>query len=1128
VSIQVALNHVTQYHYDRPVLLGPQVVRLRPAPHARTRILSYSMRVEPGKHFINWQQDPQSNYQARLVFPDRTRVLRVEIDLVVEMAVFNPFDFFLEPRAEHYPFEYDSEQASELAPFRTCLPLTPRLEAFVASVSRARRPMMDMLVEINQRLQGEVAYLIRMEPGVQSPEETLTLGSGSCRDSAWLFVQVARQLGFAARFASGYLIQLAPDQKSLDGPSGPASDFTDLHAWAEIYLPGAGWIGFDPTSGLLAGEGHVPLACTPEPASAAPISGAVEVCEVEFSHAMQVTRIAETPRVTRPYTEAQWEAIDALGQAVDDDLASLDVRLTQGGEPTFVSVDDRNGAEWNTEAMGPDKLARAEALTARLRARYAPQGLMHHGQGKWYPGEQLPRWSLNLFWRRDGEPIWHDPALVADESTDCPVDESTGATFLAALATRLGVNQSCVFEAFEDAWYYLWRERRLPANVDPFDSRLADPQERERLRRIFMRGLDRVAGHVLPIGRATHGAPRWVSGPWFLREQRCYLVPGDSPMGYRLPIDSQPWVEDTDYPFTHPIDPTVEPQPLPRAGEWPLSARPPVTAIASPGGASQSAVARAPTRTGRDLMNGRPVDARPALFESAAWITRTALCAEVRGGILHLFMPPVAALEDYLELVAAIEAVAASMRLPVRLEGYEPPRDPRLALLRVTPDPGVIEVNVQPAASWAELVDQTTFLYAAARESRLTSEKFMLDGRHTGTGGGNHLVFGGATPNDSPFLRRPDLLASLIACWHNHPSLSYLFSGLFIGPTSQAPRIDEARHESVYEMEIALSQIAGKAGEPVLPWFIDRTLRNLLIDVTGNTHRAEFCIDKLYSPDSSTGRLGLLEMRGFEMPPHERMSLAQQLLVRALIARFWQRPYRPARLQRWGTELHDRFMLPWFIWQDFTDVLHELKESGYDLDPAWFAPHFEFRFPVLGDYALEGIHLELRMALEPWHVMGEEGAAGGSVRYVDASLERVQLKATGWIEGRHQLTCDGRLVPLAATGRTGEFVAGVRYRAWNAPSSLHPGIGSHAPLTFDLIDTWTGRSLGGCQYHVAHPGGRNYVTFPVNAYEAEARRLARFARFGHTPGSVSTRPEPRNPAYPFTLDLRRAPTPYDA
>lgn len=1130
MSIHVALNHVTHYRYDRPVNLGPQVVRLRPAPHSRTRVLSYSMRVEPAKHFINWQQDPQSNYLARLVFPDPTTEFRIEVDLVAEMSVLNPFDFFLEPSAEHFPFEYDPSLAHELAPYREKTPLTPAFERYLASVPREKKQTTNFLVELNQRLQKDIAYLIRMEPGVQEPEQTLVKASGSCRDSGWLLVQLLRHLGLAARFVSGYLIQLKSDVKALDGPSGTEVDFTDLHAWCEVYLPGAGWIGLDPTSGLLAGEGHIPLACSPDPSSAAPVTGALEECETEFEHHMKVSRVWEAPRVTLPYTDEQWADIEKLGHQVDADLNRRDVRLTQGGEPTFVSVDDRDGAEWNTDALGPTKRLLSAELMDKLRVKYGQGGLLHYGQGKWYPGEQLPRWSLNLFWRRDREPLWSDPALFADERKDYDVTDTQAREFLHGVARRLAVDTKHVFAAFEDTWYYLWRERKLPTNVDPFDARLSDPMERDRLRKVFEQGLDRVVGHVLPIMRnpKPDALPRWQSGRWFLRDERCYLIPGDSAMGYRLPLDSLPWAKDTDLPWVHLPDQTQPFAPLPpyrrlryaigsSEGGWANG----VTGSDERGLAWREAGAGG-ANLGHPLTDGAAV--RPAPFESAASITRTALCAEPRGGRLYLFMPPASALEDYLELVAAIEDTAQSLQIPVILEGYEPPKDPRLASLRVTPDPGVIEVNIHPAHSWEELVDQTTHLYQAAHETRLSTEKFMLDGRHTGTGGGNHFVLGGATVADSPFLRRPDLLTSMVAYWHNHPALSYLFSGLFIGPTSQAPRVDEARNDSVYEIEIAFAELQRVTKEQhgnCPPWLLDRIMRNLLIDVTGNTHRAEFCIDKLYSPDGAAGRLGLLEMRAFEMPPHARMSLTQQLLMRALVSRFWAQPYKPARLKRWGTELHDRFMLPHFVWEDLADVVTELNEFGYPIRADWFAPHWNFRFPRLGDFSARGVDVEVRLALEPWHVMGEEGAAGGTVRFVDSSVERVQLKVTGLVDDRHVLTCNGRAVPLQPTGRVGEFVGAVRYRAWAPPSALHPTIPMQAPLVFDLVDGWMGRSMGGCQYHVAHPGGRNYSTFPVNAYEAEARRLARFFRLGHTPGEMAVPKEERNPNFPFTLDLRR-------
>jgi uncharacterized protein (DUF2126 family)/transglutaminase-like putative cysteine protease len=1100
MAIHVALRHQTRYEYDRPVTLSPHVVRLRPAPHCRTPILSYSLKVEPRKHFINWQQDPHGNYLARVVFPEITQQLLVDVEVIAEMAVLNPFDFFLEPSAETFPFDYEPALAKQLAPFLERLPAEPKFGALIERIDRRSQRTIDFLVSLNQRLAQEIRYIIRLEPGVQTPEQTLSLVSGSCRDSAWLLVQVLRHWGLAARFVSGYLIQLTPDVKALDGPTGPDADFTDLHAWAEVYLPGAGWIGLDPTSGLLAGEGHIPLAATPEPVSAAPVTGAVDTSEVMFTHEMSVRRIYESPRVTKPYTDEQWRHIDALGHRIDAELSAYDVRLTMGGEPTFVSVDDMDGVEWNFTALGPDKRRLAGSLVRRLKDRFARGALLHFGQGKWYPGESLPRWALGCWWRRDGVPIWTDDRLIADESVDYGHGCAEARRFMEALAGTLAIEGDHVIPAYEDVWHYLWRERRLPVNVDPLKSELKDEEVRARLARVFEQGLDRVAGYVLPIGRrANAGAGGWVSGKWFLRTEHMFLIPGDSPIGYRLPLDSLPWAAPGDRdPDIDAIGETDPFAPRETLGHRQLAVR-----IVEREGA--------PTGPGMLLQP-------PARGASAAGVIRTALCIEPRDGRIYIFMPPMRTTEDYLDLVAAIEQTAAALSLPVIIEGTPPEADPRLNHIKVTPDPGVIEVNMHPAHSWPELVEQTSALYEEAHQTRLGTEKFLLDGRHTGTGGGNHMVLGGPTAADSPLLRRPDLLRSLLGFWHNHPSLSFLFSGLFFGPTSQHPRVDEGRNDVLHELEIAFAQLPDDGDAP--RWLIDRVLRHLLVDVTGNTHRAEFCIDKLYAPETSSGRQGLVELRSFEMPPHARMSLAQQLLLRALLVRFWKTPY-VEKLARWGTALHDRFMLPHFVADDFQDVLGDLGRHGYPVQPEWFAPHFEFRFPLYGSIAPRGIHVELRQALEPWYVLGEEPGAGGAVRYVDSSVERLQIKVTGMTHSRHFLACNGRSVPLHPTGTAGEFVAGVRYRAWQPPSCLHPTIPVHAPLVFDVVDTWNQRSLGGCTYSVSHPGGRNFEAFPVNAYEAESRRLARFSPTGHTTGTMTVPAEERHPDSPFTLDLRR-------
>lgn len=1061
MSLKVVLSHKTHYAFDKPINLSPHVIRLRPAPHSRTPIEAYSLKIKPDTHFINWQQDPFGNYLARIVFPEKTTELEIDVEVLAELVSINPFDFFVEDYATQFPFKYKKELKKELSPYLKVTSKGKLLKEFVKEIDLTPRNINDFLVELNIKLNQHLNYTVRMEPGIQTCEVTLGKKLGSCRDFAWLFVQIFRHLGLAARFVSGYLVQLKADVESLDGPSGPAEDFTDLHAWTEVYVPGAGWIGLDATSGLFAGEGHIPLACTPNPESAAPVEGAMDKCEVEFDFSNTVTRIFESPRVTKPYRTEQWEAIKSLGFEVDKELVANDVRMSMGGEPTFVSIDDQESPQWNTDADGPHKRQLANVLSRRLLNTFGHGGMLHHAQGKWYPGEPLPRWMSTIFWRKDGKQIWKNHDLLASLDKTYDVTSEDAKKFLARLCVNLGVNEQHILDAYNDPLVALLQEAQLPIDIDPLKVNLKDSWERKALAESLSKGLNTPCGFVLPLNA---DAKHWVTCTWKFRRGHLFLLSGTSPVGLRLPLDSL--IENPPYELDQGLDNDVFAA-LPQLGEY------------------HSKIAARAVKSVKK--------AKQEIF------VRTALSAEVREGKLFLFLPPLKRTDAFLDLIASIETTAGELKIPVMIEGYEPPHDLRIEKMRVTPDPGVIEVNIHPTSSWGELTELISTLYQEAHFSRLGTEKFMQDGKHTGTGGGNHVTIGGMTPSDSPLLRSPDLLRSLITFWQHHPGLSYLFSGSFIGPTSQAPRVDEGRAENLYELEIAFSQIP--QGQEVPFWLTDRLFRHMLTDITGNTHRSEFCIDKLYSPDSSTGRLGILELRGFDMPPHQEMSLMQMLLVRTLVSLFWRKPYKH-KLVRWGTQLHDKFLIEHYVRQDIRDIVEFLRDEGYPFELDWFDPFFEFRFPLYGLNMIEGISCELRAGIEPWHVLGEESSSQGTARYVDSSLERVQVKVSNFVNERYVLTCNGVKVPLVSTGVEGEYVAGVRYRAWQPWSALHPTIGVDTPLVFDIVDKWNRRSLGGFTYHVSHPGGRSYDTFPVNSLEAQSRRFSRYTAFGHSQGEL--------------------------
>lgn len=1061
MSIQVALNHRTQYRYDKAVSLGPQVIRLRPAPHCRTPILSYSLSVIPVDHLLNWQLDVHHNHLARVFFRDKTNEFIVEVDLVAELCPFNPFDFFLEPGVEDCPFEYVLELAKDLEPYLSVEPAGPLLQAFLDKLSGGKRGTIGFLVDLNRRVRDQIGYVTRLYPGVQTCEQTLEQRVGSCRDSAWLLVQILRHLGIAARFVSGYLIQMASDERAPEDRSGLQTDSADFHAWAEAFLPGAGWIGMDPTSGLFAGEGHIPLVCTPNVSKAAPIEGTTEPANVDFDYSMSIRRLNDAPRPTRPFSEEDWVQVEQVAQCVDADLEAQDVRLTMGGEPTFVGIDEPESPQWNIDALGPMKRTRGLALIQCLREKTPPGAMLHYGQGKWYPGEPLPRWALSCFWRGDGIPVWENIDLIAREDQDYCFGAANALEFMEALTRRLQVSVENVLPAYNAE----------TASTEP-------------------------AGYILPIRRRQPAAQLcWSSQLWFALPEPLVLTPGDSPIGYRIPTEVMPWVAPDEIAYEYEAAPFTD-------------------------------RVRLPSRPARrmDLFEKKPgADPLPALSSTAETTTeliRPSLCVQAREGRLHVFLPYASQLADYLDLLAAVEDTCQHLQKPVWLEGYVPPSDARLRSFSVTPDPGVLEVNLPPASNWNELEQFNTVLFEEARRNRLTAEKFAYDGSHIATGGGNHIVLGGATVLDSPFLRRPDLLRSMVTFWQNHPSLSYLFSGMYVGPTSQYPRVDEARMDALYELEVAFRHLPAT---DCPPFIVDGLFRNLLVDMTGNSHRAEFCIDKLYPPEGLGLRLGLLELRAFEMAPHVRMGLVEMLLIRALVCMFWKRPFEGS-LVRWGTALHDRFMLPHFVRSDFSDVLDQLRQSGYNFDEKWFASHLEFRFPKIGSIAAEGVELELRQALEPWNVLAEETTSGRTVRTVDSSLERMQAKMSGFTpESRYMVACNGRRVPLHRTGepsKPGEAVAGIRYRARRLSAALHPTIPVHTPLVFDIIDRWKERSIGRCTYHARPPDGNVYTARPVSATEAEDRRQKRFEKSNHAPAKITVLEEEPNPIFPMTLDLR--------
>lgn len=1083
--MRVLIQHRSRYVYPQPALLGPQVIRLRPSDHTRARIESYALAIGP-EHRMHWQRDPHGNHVARATFKagQATSQLELLVELGVDIQPVNPFDFFVDDRVKTVPFSYPERLDGELAPYLDIGDPAYRLGRKATELLQTlpwSGDTIGLLVAMNAAVARHISYVIRDEPGVWTPEETLVQGRGSCRDSAVLLVALMRARGIAARFVSGYLVQLADEGMIPDEPRGVGRDVVDLHAWAEAYLPGAGWIGFDATSGLLTGEGHIPLAATATPAHAAPLDGTSSVAASEVQFETSIARLGHEARPTAPYTDEVWTELAAAGDRADQVIEAAGLEVWIGGEPTFTARERVERDEWQTGALGDDKWRRGRRLAELLRDQLAGGGAILHRMGKHYPGESKPRWALDVIARRDGAAVW--PAR------ELPDDGTTGAAHHVAeeLAAALGVAPA-LHPAYEDPWEVIRDEAQLPVGIDPKTAGLDDPEERRRLAAVMDRGVGQVVGWVLPLGRLD-GA--WVTEPWQLRREHLFLVPGDSPLGLRLPLGSLiggappvTWADALDLP-----DPRRDDHPVDQARAGETAARP-----------ARSA----------------PNDAAPGRHG-----LRTAIAIEPRDGQLWVFLPPLARFEDFCALLAALDAARVATGHQLHLEGYAPPPSPQLLRFAVTPDPGVLEVNLPPATTSREVAALHQAVFDAALAAGLTAERYLLDGRAAGSGGGNHITIGASSPARSPWLRRPDLLASLITFTQHHPSLSYLFSGLFVGPTSQAPRIDEARHDALYELELALPPLFEAARGAVPPaWQVDALLRNLLVDVAGSTHRAEISIDKLFDPGTPYGRQGLVELRAFEMPPHPRMLAAQAIVVRALIAAFAGEPYRHA-LVRWGSALHDRFLLPYFLWRDFEDVLGYLAARGVALPAEAYRPFVELRCPLVGTLDVEGGRLEVRNAIEPWHVLGEQATQTGTARYVDSSIERLELRAIGIDPERYAIAVNHAIAPLREGAGRDVRVGGVRFRAWCPPHALHPHLGIHHPLRIDVVDTWARRGVAAGAYHVWHPEGRAFDAAPLTRVEAAARRAQRFTREGPASWPVRARAVAPHPEQPHTLDLRR-------
>lgn len=1106
MSTPVALIHHIEQAFGSRRTVPTHWLRVRPAPHTRPAVTAYTIQVDCQPHFLNWVRDPFENHVARLDLPEPVTGLALTVEILADLVPLNPFDFLTESEATRFPFEYAEQTRKELAPYLKIETPGARLSAWLKTLDHEPAYIVEKLGTLNQAVHQRVTSPgLNWNPAFPGTEAAildgieldgvLETGGFTPWQAAWLLTLSLRHLGLAARFTSGYRIFL--------DVSDPASDTASLHAWSEVFIPGAGWLGLDPAAGMYTHEGYIPLASTPEPVRALPLTGLDS--RYPLQHTVKVRRLLPAT-LPNPYTEAQWADLNATGEQVNAVLAAQDIRLANAQTLSFVSPAHRYAPEWSTQALGQHKRQVAEELLQRLKRLWAAGAVIQETQGEWFGGETLPRWQLQVCFRSDGLPLWHHEDWHDIHALQEPLTAADLETFARSLTRNLQLSPDYLLPAHEDPLYELWRNRRTLQFHPPAEA-LSDTTSRRQLAdRLSETRCDPVA-YVLPL-RWEPLTGRWHSGRWSFRRGGLYLVPGDSAPGYRLPLGSLP-VDAEAAALRDPERCPFETRSLLPGVHGELSTR--LTHLLS-----------APLLEVAD-------DDHPQ-----GTVPRTALSLRLHQGRVRVFLPPLTHLEHYLELITAIEATAVTQGIPVMFEGYPPPQDHRLRRFTLEPDAAVLKLGLPMTSDWP--LSQTTLTTAYAEAARLGL--YGLHSRNTGSrmgpGGSTELVLGGEEPAQSPFLFRPRLLRSLIACWQHHPALSYFLAGRQIGPSGHAPRPDEGRADALYELDIALARMP--LDEPGLPWIPDRILRHLLADPSGDIRRAEIRIDSLYDPDRMGQRLGHIILRAFETAENAPLATAQLLLVRALIATLSRRPInRP--LIDWGTALHDRYLLPGVLWADLKTVLAEIREAGIPIQDEWYQPLLEGRFPLLGGVQWGEIRLELRPAHEPWPILAEEVTASGVARFVDSANDRVQVEVWGITPDRHVLACNGRRVPLQSTGTRGHYLAGVRYKVWNPVATLHPTLPPVYDLAFDLIDTWTGKVVGRFTYQPPRPSVPGPVALPVRPLlEPEGSGAPKPSRTApiapplmssageflvRTPAEryLQPPPEEHNPRHPYLLNL---------